>query len=121
MPETVAEALKRVGPCLTSDLIREFVAAGMAEAAARKKIARAQMEYTRLAGLRFAKNARFIYLDSQFGSEKFWEALERAFYTAGKSYWMAVVSLRSRGGTCLKPYFPISYRICWDIFTDHRI
>jgi hypothetical protein len=107
MPETVAQALKRLGPCLTSDLIRDFVAGGMAEAAARKKISRAQMEYTRLAGLRFTKNARFIYLESQFGTAKFWEALERAFYAAGKSYWMAVVSLRSRGGVCLKPYFPI--------------
>ncbi|MCW3848100.1 hypothetical protein OF829_12690 [Sphingomonas sp. LB-2] len=107
MPETVAQALKRVGPCLTSDLIREFVAAGMAEPAARKKIARAQSEYTRLAGLRFAKNARFIYLDSQFGGPKFWEALERAFYSAGKSYWTAIIGMKARGGLCLKENFPI--------------
>lgn len=107
MPESVKQALKRVGPCLTSDLIQEFVSQGMSDVAARKKISRSQDDYKRLAGLRFTKNARFIYLDQQFGDEKFWEGLERAFKKSGKSYWCAWVGLRGRGGSCLKDHFPI--------------
>lgn len=107
MPETVTQALKRIGPSLTSDLIQEFVRSGMTDAAARKKISRAQWDYIRLAGIRFAKNARFIYLSDQYGTRGFWTALEAAFYTAGKSYWMTVVLLRGRGGICPVKHFPI--------------
>ncbi|MBO9599986.1 MAG: hypothetical protein J7559_19465, partial [Cohnella sp.] len=59
--ETVTQSLMRIGPCLTSDLIKNYVDAGMTEAAARKKVNRALDQYVRLAGLRFTKNARFIY------------------------------------------------------------
>lgn len=107
MPETVTEALKSIGPSLTSRVIRRFVNAGMSETAARKKVSRAQGEYVRLAGIRFTKNARFIYLDQQWGTEQFWRALESAFAEAGRSYWATIVSLKSRGGVCTKRHFPI--------------
>ena len=107
MVEPVSSLLKRVGPCLTSDLIREYEALGLSPVAARKRVNRAGYEVTKLAGLRFSKNARFIYLDAQFGKDPFWEGLERAFQAAGKSYWCALVALRARGGQCLAEHFPI--------------
>lgn len=107
MAENVSAALKKLGPSLTSDIIARFVKAGMSDAAARKKVSRAQGEFTRLAGIRFAKNARFIYLDDQWGTKEFWHALERAFAKSGKAYWSAIVSLKARGGRCNKKHFPI--------------
>lgn len=107
MPDSVTDALKDMGPSLTSHVIGRFVDAGMSEAAARKKVSRAQSEYVRLAGIRFAKNARFIYLADQWGTEQFWQALEDAFAEAGRAYWAAIVSLKARGGVCAKRLFPI--------------
>ncbi len=107
MSESVDAALRKLGPCLTSDVIARFVLSGMSQVAARKKISRAQSSYVRLAGIRFAKNARFIYLEDQWGTKKFWEALEGAFEKAGKAYWSAIVSLKARGGRCTKKHFPI--------------
>lgn len=79
---------------------------GVSPAAARQRITRAQSDYKRLAGLRFAKNARFIYLDDQYGNHDFWDAIERAFKSSGPSYWGAVVGLKARGGRCPKSLFP---------------
>lgn len=78
----------------------------MTSAAARKKIQRAQNQYERFAGLRFEKNARFIYLPDQYGSMQFWEKLEEACSKAGRSYWATIVSLKSRGGVIPLELFP---------------
>ncbi|MFV1872741.1 MAG: hypothetical protein ACMZ64_05380, partial [Oleiphilus sp.] len=103
----IRNLLRSNGPSLTSDLIARMVDEGVAPATARQRVTRAQSEYVKLAGLRFAKNARFIYLQDQFGDAQFWKALEKAFRKSGKSYWGAVVGLRSRGGVCKKSHFPI--------------
>lgn len=107
MQESVEAALRTLGPCLTSDIIARFTANGTSAIAARKKVSRAQNSYKRLAGIRFAKNARFIYLPDQWGSKQFWDALEHAFEKAGKAYWSAIVSLKARGGSCNLKHFPI--------------
>ncbi|MFO0109889.1 MAG: hypothetical protein ACK52W_05065, partial [Alphaproteobacteria bacterium] len=106
MSESSTAILKRLGPSLTSDVISAMVAAGASPTAARQRVTRAQQDYTRLAGIRFTKNARFIYLPEQFGTHEYWAGLERAFYKAGKSYWNALVTLRSRGGVCPSYLFP---------------
>ncbi|MEJ2743484.1 MAG: UvrD-helicase domain-containing protein, partial [Gammaproteobacteria bacterium] len=54
----------------------------------------------------FLYTARFIYLDSQFATQDYWEGLERAFREHGMSYWCAIAGLRVRGGVCLKSQFP---------------
>lgn len=61
--------------------------------------------YQKLAGIGFEKNTRFIYRPEDFGDAKLWINLEEAFYTHGKSYWVALVNLRARGGACLKERF----------------
>ncbi|UPK17606.1 hypothetical protein [Bradyrhizobium sp. 131] len=97
MPQ-VADVLRRIGPALTTELIAELAKDGVSLDAARQRIARANDNIKRLAGLRFPHNARFLYLEDQFGDKKNWQALERVFRDHGKSYWSAVASLKARGG-----------------------
>ncbi|MEJ0023399.1 MAG: hypothetical protein WDN76_08160 [Alphaproteobacteria bacterium] len=92
--------LRKRGPSLTSDLISAMVEGGVSAVAARQRVNRAPGEVKRLAGLRFAKNARFIYLDEQYATDEFWRALERAFQTHGLAYWTALTNLKARGGLC---------------------
>lgn len=104
---SVKDILENQGPGLTGEIIETLVTNGTSAAAARKRVERAQFEYKRLAGVRFAKNTRFIYLDHQYGDKAFWTAVERAFEKAGASYWHMINSLRARGGRCKASYFPI--------------
>ncbi len=106
MNDDISNLLKKNAPCLTMDLISALVENGYTAAAARKSIQRALGGYKRLAGVRFEKNARFIYLDEQYGDIRFWEKLEEAFYKAGKSYWSTIVSLKARGGIAPIDLFP---------------
>jgi len=96
---SIEDILRRTGPALTIELIAEMAKDGVSSDAARQRIARAD-DFTvrRLAGLRFPHNARFLYLDDQFGDKRYWQALERVFREHGKSYWAAVASLKARGG-----------------------
>ena len=107
MSKSVRTLLKEHGPGMTSELINFMVESnGLLPATARQRVARAKGEIKRLAGLRFTKNARFIYLEDQYDTPKFWKAIERAFQSSGASYWGAVVGLRARGGSCPKFLFP---------------
>lgn len=104
---SVIELLDSHGPGLTMDFIELMVKNGATAEAARKRIERAKGQYKQFAGLRFSKNARFIYLDDQYGDDDFWKAMEQAFERAGTSYFHAVNNLRARGGRCRKAHFPI--------------
>lgn len=106
MPNDIYALLKSKGPCLTSDLIAVLVKEGVSEAAARKRVQRGSTDYTRLAGLRFEKNARFVYLDEQYGTTLYWDRLEDACCRLGKSYWATIVSLKARGGIVAASIFP---------------
>ncbi len=97
--------LKANGPSLTSDVIARMVSDGASESAARKRVQRSLGDVERLAGVRFEKNARFIYLPDQYGTDAFWRGLEGAFHQAGKTYWATVVNLLARGGRCPKGLF----------------
>ena len=107
MNDSVLNLLNTHGPCLTSDLIAAMVEQGLSPSAARQRVTRAKSTYKQLAGLRFAKNARFVYHDGQYGDDKFWLAIEKAFLSSGKSYWGAMTGLKGRGGACPKSLFPI--------------
>ena len=108
MSNEIYELLKENGPGLTTDFISALTKKGIRRDAARKRIQRAlnQGQYKRLAGVRFEKNVRFIYLEDQYGDRRFWEKFEEACYRAGKSYWAAIVSLKSRGGIVPIELFP---------------
>lgn len=106
MSLSVDQLLEVKGPSLTSELIEHMVQSGLAPATARQRITRARDNHKRLAGLRFAKNARFLYLEHQYGTSEFWKAIERTFKSSGVSYWGAVAGLKARGGVCPRSLFP---------------
>lgn len=91
------------GPSLTTELIDHWISEGVSSAAARQRLARGLASsgpaITRLAGLRFQHNARFIFRDDQFGDRRFWDALERVFAGYAPSYAGAVSALKARGGS----------------------
>lgn len=106
MSDEIYELLRANGPGLTTEIISALIDKGVSNAAARKRVQRAQGKYERFAGLRFEKNARFIYLEDQYGDQRFWEKFEKACYRAGKSYWATIVTLNSRGGIVPLELFP---------------
>jgi len=85
-----------------------MVERGLSAEAARKRVERAG-GIKRLSGVRFEKNAKFVFLEDQYGDLRFWDALEMAFKTSGKAYWGVMVGLKRRGGACPKSLFP---RVC---------
>lgn len=108
--EDLASLLHRKGPSLTTELIEQMIQDGASADAARQRVARGLANgagnIKRLAGLRFQYNARFIYREDQYGDQKFWEALERAFLRYAPSYWYVVAGLRARGGCVPLTLFP---------------
>ena len=106
MSDEIYELLRKNGPGLTTEVISALTGKGISDAAARKRVQRAQWQYERFAGVRFEKNARFIYLEEQYGTPQFWEKFEEACYRAGKSYWAAITTLKSRGGIVPLELFP---------------
>lgn len=94
-----------IGPALTTTYISRLQEQGVSDAAARKRVQRATEGYTKLAGIRFEKNTRFIYRPEDYGTVRFRRNLESAFYTHGKSYWAAITNLRARGGMCRRERF----------------
>lgn len=83
-----------------------MVSRGVSESAARKRVQRALSDMGRLAGIRFHKNARFIYRQEDYGGKSFWEGFEKACHKAGKAYWSAIVTLKAHGGRCPAALFP---------------
>ncbi|MDO9461971.1 MAG: hypothetical protein Q7N95_17880 [Alphaproteobacteria bacterium] len=105
MNNGIVSLLRRIGPALTTELIAEMAKDGISATAARQRIARSRGEVTRLAGLRFTQNARFVYLPDQFGDQAYWAAIERVFRSHGASYWGAVVGMKARGGLYPRKFF----------------
>ena len=60
-----------------------------------------------LYGIPFPKRARFIYLDGQFGSAAYWDALERDINEANPAYAAALAGVRARGGIVPLSHFDV--------------
>jgi hypothetical protein len=99
--------LKQHGPGLTSDFIPRLEATGLSYEAARQRIHRGGPGVMKLAGLSFPKNARFLYLEAQFASQAYWDALIRDIGKASPAYSAAVAALAARGGLVPVDQFPI--------------
>lgn len=104
---TVIRLLEREGPSLTSDLGRSLRAGGLSAAAARQRLSRLPDEVKILHGLPFPRRSRFIYLESQFGTDQYWTALINAIDAANPSYAAALAGVRARGGILPKSHFHI--------------
>lgn len=95
---TITEFLAVHGPALSSDIAASFRASGLSDAAARQRLSRLPDGAMALSGLTFPKRARFIYLERQFATEKYWDALLAAIKKYNPAYAAAIAAVRSNGG-----------------------
>lgn len=110
---SIETILKIEGPCLSSRLVSRLEQLGLSNAAARQRLARANGAVMRLAGLTFPRGVRFLYHESSFGSEEYWQALVRDISDSSPAYAAAVAALEARGG--------IVPRARWDIVSSSPI
>lgn len=93
----VVNALRQLGPCLSTDLtdylIKNF---GLTSTAARQRVSRAPAEVKRLAHLPFQRKARFLYLESDYASPWYWESLYKAIYSTKGAYARALGAVDAR-------------------------
>lgn len=96
------------GPCLSSELadilVEQF---GLTPAAARKRISRGSQNLKKLSYIIFPHRARFVYLKNDYASTKYWKALYSSLKKENSSYYMAIDSIRTRGGMIRKDEFGI--------------
>lgn len=86
MSELIEKLLQREGPMLSSALADRLIQThALAPATARKRVSRAP-GLRRLAGLVFPRNARFVYLDQQFGSSLYWSRLTGALLSTNSAW-----------------------------------
>ncbi|WP_124596429.1 hypothetical protein [Burkholderia stagnalis] len=105
---TIEQLLKDYGPCLSTELTQRLVDYDVTPEAARQRVSRAPAPVKRLAYLPFPRNARFMYLQEQYGSPQFWDALERALLKYSPAYGGAIAALRQRGDLMPKSHFDIA-------------
>lgn len=93
----VIEALKELGPCLSTDLADYLVQNyGLTPAAARQRVSRATVGVKRLGHLPFQRKARFLYLQSDYASPWYWENLYKAIYDTNGAYARALGAVDAR-------------------------
>jgi hypothetical protein len=105
--DAIEKYLDRHGPALSSDVAAYLVTdVGMAAPAARKRVQRAD-NVRRLSGLTFPHRARFLYLQKDFGSDRYWSKLGEALMVTNSGYGFAVAALQQRDGIVPERHFPI--------------
>jgi hypothetical protein len=108
MADLVEQALIASGPCLSTDLAAALVQEhGLSPAAARQRISRHQ-GIKRLAYLTFPRNARFLYLQKDYASDYFWDALTRALLDNSVAQGGALAALIARQGIMPVSHFRIA-------------
>lgn len=107
--DVIEKLLEESGPSLSTELARLLVEqCGLTPEAARKRISRQTGSVKRLAYLKFPRNARFVYLQKQYGSPWFWDALVKALLETSPAYGGAIAALHQRGSLMPKPHFFIA-------------
>jgi hypothetical protein len=107
MPDLVETILKVRGPALSSEVARVLVEKyGLSATAARKRVSRRTSGVRQLGYITFPRNARFLYLVSDFGSPKYWENLIEALLETRSAYGLALASFQQRNGIMPSAHFP---------------
>ena len=107
--DVIEKLLRETGPCLSTELARRLVEQHcLTPEAARKRISRQPASVRRLAYLKFSRNARFVYLQDQYGSGWFWDELVKALLETSPAYGGAIAALRQRGSLMPKSHFFIA-------------
>ncbi|MGS1033515.1 hypothetical protein [Burkholderia glumae] len=108
MTDIVVNVLQQLGPCVTSDLVAALIKEHkLAPAAARQRVSRSTT-IKKLAHLTFPRGARFVYLQSDYASQRFWEALVQCLRKHTISYGGGVAALLARGGVMPVAHFEIA-------------
>lgn len=91
-------ALKSLGPCLTTELTQHLVKIyGISQVTARQRVARAAGPVKKLKHLPFARGVRFVYLEKDFRSPYYWDRLFAAILASNSAYARALVAVQARG------------------------
>lgn len=108
MPDQIESVLAFLGPSLSSDVAVELAKrANISPAAARQRLSRAGGNVRKLAGVTFARNARFLYLAQQYGSPQYWDSLAATLIANNSALGYAIAALRQCGGMVPARQFPI--------------
>jgi hypothetical protein len=94
----ISQILHHRGPMLSSDISAILREEGKSAEASRQMVSRLPEEVRTLHGLPFPKRARFLYLETQYGTDQYWEALTIAIDKSNPAYSAALAGVRSRGG-----------------------
>lgn len=105
----VEQILRAHGPMLSTELTRRLISSyGVSPEAARKQVQRGCDGMTRLSQIVFPHRARFIYLQKDFGSPYFFQALLTSLEQANSAYFFALGALIERGGAMPINHFLIA-------------
>ncbi|MFM1907440.1 MAG: hypothetical protein RLZZ591_1117 [Pseudomonadota bacterium] len=108
MADIVQIALTRIGPCVSTALVKALVDEyRLTPANARQKVSRST-SIKKLAYLPFPRNARFVYLQSDYASHEFWHALTDELLRNSISYGGGLAALLARGGVMPVEHFAIA-------------
>lgn len=108
MSDPVETTLKRIGPCVSTTLVAALMKQyGLSAENARQKVSRST-SIKKLAHILFPHRARFVYLQSDYGSPDFWHALTRELLANSVSYGGGLAALMARGGAMPVRHFTIA-------------
>ena len=107
MRRPVEQLLDDIGPGISSRITAALVEGGLSADAARQQVSRARDSVRRLSGLTLPKKEKFLYLDSQYGSHAYWEALGRDLDATNSVYGAALHGLMARGGMVPRGCFDV--------------
>jgi hypothetical protein len=98
MTFSITSLLEKTGPCLSSVLVDEMSRnPAISRETARKQISRAVATgQVRCVDKLLPKRERFIYLQKQYGSERYWSNLTTALLDSGSAYGLALSSIMAR-------------------------
>jgi len=105
--KTIEELIQANGPFITSKVGQWLVTARISEEAARKRISRCKPPLRMFPVAIFPKKVRFMYLESQRNSEKFWFAMQRDLRATKSIYGIALDGLLARRGVVLSKDFSV--------------
>ena len=107
--DLIATILSKHGPMLSSELARILEQSyGVAAAAARKRVERGCDGMTKLSHVVFPHRARFVYLQSEYGSPWFFSNLLEALRKTNSTYYYALQALEMRSNVMPRSHFLIA-------------
>lgn len=109
MRNTLVNILEQEGPLLSSSLSQLLTEReGITAAAARQRVSRGSHGVRSLKGIKFPRNARFVFLEKDFGSERYWSRLIYELQQSRSIYGHALNCLKQRDGILPRKHFSIA-------------